>query len=160
MRVLLPDIFEGQPRIITVAVLLYYVLVGPYVAGQSLIVRPKFPLSEALTVFLTLLACIIFSVKTPDFLTLNVYLGASIKIFLFAITTLITASFLRRTFITFIITLYQRRAPSMVRSLCKQNPSCSEYMKLAVIKYGWIKGVRCGWTRLTNCDGQWSSDPP
>lgn len=35
---------------------------------------------------------------------------------------------------------------------CKYHPSCSEYMKQAVLKYGFIKGVFLGIKRVLKCN--------
>lgn len=47
--------------------------------------------------------------------------------------------------------LYQRYAPTSVRQACRFEPSCSEYMKLAILKYGIIKGISKGWKRILRC---------
>jgi len=56
-----------------------------------------------------------------------------------------------KAFSIFLILVYQRFAPSKVRLRCVYTPSCSEYMKLAIEKYGFIEGVKRGWDRLDRC---------
>ncbi|MBI3485829.1 membrane protein insertion efficiency factor YidD [Candidatus Daviesbacteria bacterium] len=34
---------------------------------------------------------------------------------------------------------------------CKYSPSCSEYTKQAIIKYGFIKGLSLGGKRILTC---------
>lgn len=46
---------------------------------------------------------------------------------------------------------YQRTAPETLRKSCRFIPSCSEYMILAVKKYGTIKGVFMGIKRILRC---------
>lgn len=50
-----------------------------------------------------------------------------------------------------IIRFYQKTAPTRIRNNCRYTPSCSEYMILAIHKYGWIKGVQMGINRLGRC---------
>lgn len=42
-------------------------------------------------------------------------------------------------------------APYEVRSTCLFVPNCSEYMVLAIEKYGLIKGIRMGLARFNRC---------
>ena len=52
------------------------------------------------------------------------------------------------------IELYQHFAPEYIRRRCLLMPTCSEYMILAVKKYGAIRGVCKGINRLfTRCCG-------
>lgn len=50
------------------------------------------------------------------------------------------------------IKIYQRYAPSNLRNKCRFEPSCSEYMFLAIEKYGVCKGVKKGIGRLHRCN--------
>lgn len=47
---------------------------------------------------------------------------------------------------------YQRLAPTKVRQKCRFEPSCSQYMILAVEKYGAVKGLYKGIKRLSKCN--------
>lgn len=49
------------------------------------------------------------------------------------------------------ILLYQRYAPERLRRACVFQPSCSEYMLLAIDKYGVVLGVAKGLKRLGRC---------
>ncbi|MDR0837441.1 MAG: membrane protein insertion efficiency factor YidD [Propionibacteriaceae bacterium] len=51
----------------------------------------------------------------------------------------------------FAIRVYQRYAPAAVRENCCFEPSCSQYMSLAIEKYGLGKGVVKGIDRLLRC---------
>lgn len=50
------------------------------------------------------------------------------------------------------VKVYQRYAPDTVRNKCRFEPSCSEYMIIAIEKYGFIKGARKGINRLRRCN--------
>ena len=160
MRVILPDTFEGQPRIITAAILVWYVVVGPFVPEQLSIARPRFPWTAFILVSCSMVASVLLG-TAASMLASKVLL---FKLALFLIVTALSVSvfgaLLRESYITLFISLYQRRAPSSVRLRCKQTPSCSEYMRTAIIKFGWIKGFNVGWKRLRNCTGQEGHDAP
>lgn len=53
--------------------------------------------------------------------------------------------------VLWMILLYQKYAPEQVRSACVFTPSCSQYMILAIHKYGLVKGVLKGTHRLLRC---------
>lgn len=50
-----------------------------------------------------------------------------------------------------LIKLYQV-TPLHCHSLCRYTPSCSEYMKVAIERYGSIKGVWMGTKRILRCN--------
>jgi putative membrane protein insertion efficiency factor len=57
------------------------------------------------------------------------------------------------------IVLYQKTLSGAARSLgarCRFTPSCSEYGRLAIGKYGFLKGSAKTLSRLARC-GPWSS---
>ena len=49
------------------------------------------------------------------------------------------------------VRVYQHYAPDKVRLRCVYQPSCSEYMILALEKYGLFVGLRKGIRRLDRC---------
>ncbi|MBO9607778.1 MAG: membrane protein insertion efficiency factor YidD [Paenibacillaceae bacterium] len=51
-----------------------------------------------------------------------------------------------------LVRLYQRFAPDYIRNKCRFEPSCSEYMILAVSRYGAWQGIRKGVRRLQRCN--------
>lgn len=51
-----------------------------------------------------------------------------------------------------LIRLYQRYAPDSIRNKCRFEPSCSEYMRLCLEKYGVLKGLPKGVNRLKRCN--------
>lgn len=55
----------------------------------------------------------------------------------------------------FLLKSYQKFISPMLRVLgvnCKYYPSCSEYMKQAIEKYGCLKGTYLGIKRLLRCN--------
>lgn len=51
------------------------------------------------------------------------------------------------------ILFYQKKlSPLKKRSCCIYIPSCSEYMRQAVEKYGTLKGVSMGIWRIARCN--------
>ncbi|WP_205127060.1 membrane protein insertion efficiency factor YidD [Paenibacillus ginsengarvi] len=50
------------------------------------------------------------------------------------------------------VRLYQHFAPDYIRNRCRFEPSCSEYMILAISQYGTFKGIRKGVLRLKRCN--------
>lgn len=54
-----------------------------------------------------------------------------------------------------LIDFYQKRISKYIASLghhCKYYPSCSEYTKQAITKYGAIRGFFLGFIRLLKCN--------
>ncbi len=60
----------------------------------------------------------------------------------------------------FFIKLYQV-TPLHSHSMCRFNPTCSQYMIDAINKYGTIKGIKLGLKRLKKCHpkGDFGYDP-
>lgn len=56
-----------------------------------------------------------------------------------------------KSFLRNAILLYQKHAPEKLRQSCLFVPSCSEYMLLAVDKYGFFVGLYKGLNRLSRC---------
>ncbi len=59
-----------------------------------------------------------------------------------------------------LIDLYQA-APLHCHSMCRFQPTCSQYMKEAIIMYGSFKGVWLGIKRILRCNpfGGYGYDP-
>lgn len=59
-----------------------------------------------------------------------------------------------------IIELYQV-TPLNSHKMCRFTPTCSEYMKLSLQKYGVIKGLKIGFIRILKCHpfGKYGYDP-
>ena len=52
---------------------------------------------------------------------------------------------------TFIIIIYQRMISPLLPPTCRYNPTCSEYAKEAINKYGVYKGIYLAVKRLLTC---------
>ena len=50
-----------------------------------------------------------------------------------------------------LILMYQKYAPESLRSSCRFEPCCSEYMKISINKYGVLKGFIKGINRILRC---------
>ena len=59
-----------------------------------------------------------------------------------------------------LVRVYQHYAPDRVRLKCVFEPSCSEYMILAIEKYGAFKGIYKGICRLLRCHAPGGVDYP
>ncbi len=66
-------------------------------------------------------------------------------------TSLVCILFRMKKIIIFFIRVYQKYAPYEIRFRCLFVPNCSEYMVMAIEKYGIIKGVKKGVDRLKRC---------
>ena len=51
-----------------------------------------------------------------------------------------------------LINFYQKHISSGTKAHCKYYPSCSEYTKQAIEKYGSIRGVAKGTWRILRCN--------
>lgn len=72
-------------------------------------------------------------------------------LFFFLFLSIVILIFRKSIFI-FIIRVYQKYAPYQIRSTCLYVPNCSEYMILAIQKYGLIKGIKKGIKRYKRCE--------
>ncbi len=59
-----------------------------------------------------------------------------------------------------LINIYQI-IPFSSHKMCRFTPTCSEYMKEAIEKYGALKGLKLGFKRLLRCHpfGKYGYDP-
>ena len=59
-----------------------------------------------------------------------------------------------------IINMYQK-LPISSHAYCRFTPTCSEYMKIAINKYGVLKGIKLGMKRIARCHpkGGFGYDP-
>lgn len=113
------------------------------------LIRPKISLIKILLLYILLPALAITAI-----LVLLNYIGLSeTKIVIIVAAILLAYIFLttKRMFI-YAIKLYQKYAPDSLRKKCRFEPSCSEYMILAIEKYGLIKGLQKGICRLKRCN--------
>ena len=108
-------------------------------------IRPKFMLHkellQLLTAFAVICVTLCFRSVMPDSF-LAVILSAEL-ILLFVTQT--------KNLLLLLIFLYQKAAPMAIRGACLFTPSCSEYMRLSILKYGVLRGVKKGFHRLRRC---------
>ena len=60
-----------------------------------------------------------------------------------------------KKFFIFLINIYQKRISPIFHFLginCKYYPTCSEYTKQAILKYGILKGGALGIVRILKCN--------
>ena len=81
---------------------------------------------------------------------LGLYIAAIVAIA--AIILLAYILLAAKRILIYVIRIYQRYAPNSLRNKCRFEPSCSEYMILAIEKYGLIKGLQKGICRLKRCN--------
>lgn len=55
-----------------------------------------------------------------------------------------------KKFLIYIITLYQN-TPLHSHMMCRFIPTCSEYMKIAIERFGVFKGIYLGTKRILRC---------
>ncbi|MBQ6212063.1 MAG: membrane protein insertion efficiency factor YidD [Ruminococcus sp.] len=112
---------------------------------KKAVIRPKFRLYKEL------MQIAVFSLLT----VVTAIFGSSLRLWQFTILlTIVILLFLitqTKNIILLMIFLYQRFAPKTVRAACLFTPSCSEYMRISVQKYGVFKGVKKGFRRLKRC---------
>ena len=113
------------------------------------LIRPKISLIKTLLLYILLPALAITSV-----LVLLNYIGLSETNIVIIVAAILLAYIFLTTKRMFIcaIKLYQKYAPDSLRNKCRFEPSCSEYMILAIEKYGLIKGLQKGICRLKRCN--------
>ncbi|HTE49161.1 MAG TPA: membrane protein insertion efficiency factor YidD [Candidatus Paceibacterota bacterium] len=56
-----------------------------------------------------------------------------------------------------LINFYQRNISVLIKPSCVFYPTCSEYTKQAIKKYGLFKGIRLGFFRILRCH-QWQKN--
>ena len=119
--------------------------------------RPKTNIKTAIlvvTLFLVTVSGISFAaIHFFSYLGLHSYSIASVVLISFACFVLCFLLLLKRAIIG-TVKLYQHYAPETMRRKCILKPSCSEYMILALKKYGLIRGMRKSIHRLlVTCRG-------
>jgi putative component of membrane protein insertase Oxa1/YidC/SpoIIIJ protein YidD len=79
------------------------------------------------------------------------YIPAYVSVIVAVLGGLLIVAAKAKAFVRSCILLYQKHAPEKMRRSCLFVPSCSEYMLLAIDKYGVFVGVCKGLVRLSRC---------
>lgn len=119
-----------------------------YEQPKRIVIRPKESVWKSALMLLTVFAVIIAAL-----ILIRIFTDLSTLIFAILCVSCILAYiliFFKKILVTAII-LYQKYAPEAVRSNCLYEPCCSEYMKIAVKKYGAFKGFIKGIKRISRC---------
>ena len=110
-----------------------------------IVIRPKFRLYKELAQVLSAIGIIAGVIILRSVFSEQIYaIVLSIAVILFVLTQ-------TKNILLLMIFLYQKCAPKLIRSACLFQPSCSEYMRLSINKYGVFKGVKKGLNRLFRC---------
>jgi putative component of membrane protein insertase Oxa1/YidC/SpoIIIJ protein YidD len=115
--------------------------------------RPKMHYTKpiiALSAYLIQLIALFFIPFPQWWVRLTVILAFSIVYF----------AIIAKRAIIWSVHLYQNKASDETRLKCVFEPSCSEYMIMAVQKYGVIRGVFKGVRRLFTCGHESGTDYP
>lgn len=80
------------------------------------------------------------------------FLDGVIITVIFILITIIYIVFELKYIVIFLIKMYQILAPDYIRDKCRFEPSCSNYMLIAIQKYGFLKGFIMGIKRLKRCN--------
>lgn len=108
------------------------------------VIRPKFTLYKELFQTVAVLAML-----TAVILLHSLFTETTFTILLIAAIVLLLIQI--KSILLLMIFAYQRFAPKPLRATCLFQPSCSEYMKRSIMKYGVFKGVRKGFKRIKRC---------
>lgn len=83
----------------------------------------------------------------------KLFFSSGIRIFLLSFIFTVLCIIIRaKRILVFIIRLYQKYASYEIRCRCVFIPNCSEYMILAIEKYGLIEGIKKGIDRFHRCN--------
>ncbi|MCR5111433.1 MAG: membrane protein insertion efficiency factor YidD [Ruminococcus sp.] len=111
---------------------------------RKAVIRPKFTLHKELIQVVVSLVIVGVSLYFGSALTGVGFTVLCIFLFLFILSQ-------TKNILLLLIFLYQRYAPADIRKACLFTPSCSEYMRLSIMKYGVLNGVRKGVRRIRSC---------
>ena len=92
------------------------------------------------------------TLKVLSIIDISIPLSFGLQFFILFVLFLIgTLMLFAKRIVIFIIRLYQKYAPYDIRSNCLFVPNCSEYMILAIQKYGLLRGIKKGIHRYKRC---------
>ena len=106
-----------------------------------------------------ILAALIFAIQFV-LLCLIPYGVWWLRAIVLAVYSVVYFAVIAKRAVIWMVHLYQNKASDETRLKCVFEPSCSEYMILAVNKYGVIRGVFKGIRRLMRCGHERGVDYP
>ena len=122
------------------------------------LIRPQVNLLKATIIFVVVIAINIAVSRGIIYLLSQFEWYDHIKIadvlqfiMIFFLVCIISLLIFAKRIVVFTIRVYQRYAPYDIRSSCLFIPNCSEYMVLAIEKYGLISGIKKGIERYHRC---------
>jgi putative component of membrane protein insertase Oxa1/YidC/SpoIIIJ protein YidD len=116
------------------------------------VIRPDMDISRA-CFFTVAFICIVLLISISVNALFNIP-GETNRIISFLSCFVLGIAICKKKIIIGIVELYQHYAPEHIRRKCLLKPTCSEYMILAIEKYGVIRGVYKGMYRLlVKCRG-------
>lgn len=110
--------------------------------------RPKIGIIKAVFFCLIVASLVVLSfILLHKVLCLSQSLSLVLSFFMLLLIILIKL----KSIAIWCVKCYQRFAPISIRSMCRFEPSCSEYMILSVEKYGAFIGIKKGINRIIRC---------
>jgi len=119
--------------------------------NTRVLVRPKESVLKGLIPIIMYFSLLITALVNSDVIANALSITTKEVVFLIFAVFVIAAIVCLKPLAIWMILMYQRFAPTKVRMACFFEPSCSEYMKLAIEKYGLIRGIIKGCDRLGRC---------
>lgn len=98
-----------------------------------------------------ILALVIYLVVLGGAITLGILFAKQWTVWLCLGWSVLFFAVIAKRMLIWCVHLYQNKASDATRLKCVFEPSCSEYMILAVNKYGFFRGVYKGIRRLFRC---------
>ena len=115
--------------------------------AEGNLLRPKMSTIRIVSVYVLWLVPTIVTCVLLHYFSLSFLLSLMIVLFVIVLSTCL---FAKRIVFSSVL-LWQKYGPETMRRSCVFQPSCSNYMILAVEKYGVIRGVKKGVQRIKRC---------
>lgn len=115
---------------------------------KRVLIRPTIPWGKIV------LAILIPAILIAALLVLShaLKLGGALAAVIICVPLLVYLCLIAKKAAITLVRIYQHFAPDSIRNRCCFEPSCSQYMILAINKYGLLKGVKKGIGRLKRCN--------
>lgn len=120
-------------------------------AARDKIYRPDVRVLPGLIFFLCFVTLSVLAYVCSYGMSGFLHISEAAFVILVAIADAFIVAINIKKFVIWLIETYQRFAPDNVRLSCRFEPTCSQYMKLAINKYGVLRGVLKGLHGLSRC---------